>query len=165
MKDSDLNDRRILQDEIFFFLLPSLKEMLMSILSSFYQTGTGPQAADKDPQHVLGSLLVQRHVQSSPRRHGGSPLGQQLSGWLWNHTNGQGTLLPSSPSPVALCSSHFQLFLCLLDAVLNYLLLCSFFFLLCLVRAKVDLTCYLVHLSKICVHNLHSDKTDKHKKS
>uniref|UniRef100_A0AAQ5Z4Y4 6-phosphogluconate dehydrogenase NADP-binding domain-containing protein n=1 Tax=Amphiprion ocellaris TaxID=80972 RepID=A0AAQ5Z4Y4_AMPOC len=55
------------------------------------QTGFGPQAAGEDPQYVLRSLLVQRHVQPCPRSDGGSPLCQQLPGRLWNHTNGQGS--------------------------------------------------------------------------
>lgn len=111
-KDSDLNAKNAATGFIYpiwpfdpwIFRLPSLKEILMSVFSSFSQTGFGPQAADKDPQHVLWSLLVQRHIQSSPRRSGGSPLSQQLPGRLWNHTNGQGTtcFLSSSPSPVTL---------------------------------------------------------------
>ena len=67
------------------------RRILTSIVSFSSQTGFGPQAAGKDPQHVLRSLLVQRHVQPSSRRHGRSPLSQQLPGRLWNHANGQGT--------------------------------------------------------------------------
>lgn len=116
----------------------TLVQCVMAFILLLAQTGFGPQAADKDPQHVVWSLLVQRHLQPGARRHGGGSLCQQLPGRLRDHADGQGR--SRCPVPLAITRDPKQT-----DSVLRSFrenVLISF------LEAKADRTCGLfLHLA------------------